>query len=52
MCKKQQDLQLSINLTGVFVFYKTPPYIDMTISNYLNIELVLDAEHKLQNSKW
>ena len=25
ICKKQQDLQLSMNLTRVFVFYNRPP---------------------------
>ena len=25
ICKKQQDLQLSMNLTRVFVFYNPPP---------------------------
>ena len=25
LCKKQQDLHLSINLTRVFIFYKNPP---------------------------
>ena len=44
MCNKQQDLQLLINLTRVYIY--------MTISNYLNIVLVFDAKLKLQNSKW